>query len=64
VVVSIPSWSERRPAPLALKRAKGSHVVMVADQASATGQGHTYGLFECHQPLSGPGPSHRAPQPK
>jgi hypothetical protein len=38
-----------------LKKAKGSHLVMVADKASATGEGRVYGLFECNQPLLGPG---------
>lgn len=32
------------------RQTKGRHVIMVADPASATGEGEVYGLFECHQP--------------
>jgi hypothetical protein len=32
------------------RQTRGRHVIMVADPASATGQGAVYGLFECHQP--------------
>lgn len=34
-----------------LRQSKGRHVIMVADPASATGEGPVYGLFECHQPI-------------
>jgi hypothetical protein len=33
-----------------LKRSKGHHLVLVADQASARGAGEISGLFECHLP--------------
>lgn len=32
------------------RQTHGRHVIMIADPASATGQGRVYGLFECHQP--------------
>jgi hypothetical protein len=34
-----------------MRATKGLHVVMVADEATSTGEGTVYGLFECHQPL-------------
>ena len=34
-----------------LKKAKGLHALLVADQASAVGAGEIYALFECLQPL-------------
>lgn len=41
-----------------LRQTHGRHVVMVADEASARGEGAVYGLFECHQPpLPSPLPS-------
>jgi hypothetical protein len=33
-----------------LRQTRGRHAIMVADPASATGDGPVYGLFECHQP--------------
>jgi hypothetical protein len=35
-----------------LKARKGVHAVLIADEATATGAGHVYGLFECHLPAS------------
>lgn len=32
------------------RQTHGRHAILIADQASATGQGRLYGLFECHQP--------------
>ena len=44
------------------RQTKGRHVIMVADPASATGEGAVYGLFECHQPPPPPPP--RQPRDK
>ncbi len=33
-----------------LRQTKGLHVVMIADEATAYGNGNVYALFECHQP--------------
>ena len=41
-----------------LKARKGVHAVLIADEATATGAGNVYGLFECHLPTSPP-PGHR-----
>jgi hypothetical protein len=35
-----------------LKARKGVHAVLIADEATATGAGNVYGLFECHLPAS------------
>ena len=43
------------------RQTKGRHVIMVADQASATGDGTVYGLYECHQPPP-PRPPRQAPK--
>lgn len=57
----------RHPALLAFQRrdrqTHGRHIVMVADVASATGDGAIYGLFECHQPIARR-PAKRAPNKK
>ena len=37
-----------------LKARKGVHAVLIADEATATGAGNVYGLFECHLPASPP----------
>ncbi len=37
-----------------LKARKGVHAVLIADEATATGAGNVYGLFECHLPPSPP----------
>ena len=34
-----------------MRATKGLHVVMVADEATSSGEGNVYGFFECHQPL-------------
>jgi hypothetical protein len=51
VLISLPA---NHPALTAFHRryrqARGRHVIMVADSASATSEGPVYGLFECHQP--------------
>ena len=50
-----------------LKARKGVHAVLIADEATATGAGHVYGLFECHltaSPAAGRRPgSSRAKRP-
>ena len=64
VLMVMPS---RHPALLAFQRrdrqTRGRHIVMVADVASATGDGAIYGLFECHQPVA-PCPAKRTPSKK
>jgi hypothetical protein len=52
-----------------LRDTRGLHVVMIADQATAQGQGSVYGLFECHQPpplppRTRPAPRRAKPKPK
>jgi len=37
-----------------LKASKGVHAILVADEASARGEGKVYGLFECHLPDEAP----------
>jgi hypothetical protein len=37
-----------------LKARKGVHAVLIADEATATGAGNVYGLFECHLLASPP----------
>lgn len=57
----------RHPALLAFQRrdrqTHGRHIVMVADVASATGDGAIYGMFECHQPVP-PRTAQRGPSKK
>ena len=57
----------QHPALLAFQRrdrqTHGRHIVMVADVASATGDGAIYGLFECRQPVA-PRPAKRSPSKK
>ena len=64
VLMVMPS---RHPALLAFQRrdrqTRGRHIVMVADVASATGDGAIYGMFECHQPVA-PRPAKRSPSKK
>lgn len=45
-----------------MRSTKGLHVVMVADEATSRGEGTVYGLFECHQPPSGPVAAARRPE--
>ena len=63
ILISLPA---NHPALTAFHRryrqTRGRHVIMVADPASATGEGSVYGLFECHQPP--PPPSPREPKNK
>ncbi|MGH9018658.1 MAG: hypothetical protein ACRDY1_12990 [Acidimicrobiales bacterium] len=53
-----------------LRQTKGRHVLMVADQATASGQGTVYGLFEFHQELPpgkkspSPPPGKKSPSPR
>jgi hypothetical protein len=47
-----------------VKRAKGAHVFLVADDMVTRGEGTVYGLFECSLPEEPPGTPSPAQAPK
>lgn len=53
VLMTLPT---RHPALLLFQRrlsqTRGRHIILVADAASATGDGTIYGVFDCHQPVT------------
>lgn len=46
-----------------LKKAKGVHAVLVADESTSTGEGSVYALFECHLPDRPPSSPRQRPAP-
>jgi hypothetical protein len=47
-----------------MKAAKGVHVLLIGDEATSSGAGTVYGLFECHVPGDPPKLSSRNPSPR